>query len=205
MRQTTSRRWRRLVGAILLGASLLVGCGGNQDQVPSTPTPTIAPVVTALPATATAVPPTPTALPPSTALAQLNRDVDSRTADADRQNAAIEARLNAGTTLPPLLPALTAAATADQRAAAAISMLPLPPPLDAYRAIAQYQAATAAGYGTLAEAWSALARAAQGNGDETMYQALAGQATDRFHTATVAKAAASIALGLAPEGSVPDG
>src|SRR6185437_9457838 len=177
------------------------GCTGNQAQPDVAATPGIAPTVTAAPATATAVPPTPTALPPAAALAQLNRDVDSRTADADRQNAALEARLNAGTTLPPLLTALTAAATADQRAAAAISMLPLPPPLDAYRAIAQYQAATAAGYGTLAEAWAALARAAQQNGDETLYQTLAGQATDCFHTAAVAKAQAGIALGLAPEGS----
>jgi len=199
------RIWRRggLVGAILFGL-LLAGCTGNQAQPDVAATPGIAPTVTAAPATATAVPPTPTALPPAAALAQLNRDVDSRTADADRQNAALEARLNAGTTLPPLLTALTAAATADQRAAAAISMLPLPPPLDAYRAIAQYQAATAAGYGTLAEAWSALARAAQQNGDETLYQTLAGQATDRFHTAAVAKAQAGIALGLAPEGSAPD-
>jgi hypothetical protein len=200
------RIWRRggPVGALLFGL-LLAGCAGTQTQthdasLSSSATPT----VTAVPATATAVPATPTALPPTVALAQLNRDVESRTADADRQNAAIEARLNAGTTLPPLLSALAAAATANHRAAAAISMLPLPPPLDAYRAIAQYQAATAAGYGTLAEAWAALARAAQGNGDETLYQTLAGQATDRFHTAAVAKANAGIALGLAPEGSAPD-
>ena len=127
-----------------------------------------------------------------------------RTAAADQQNAALEARLNAGTTLPPLLPALNAASVANERAAAAISMLRLPPPLDVYRAVAQYRAETAAGYGTLSDAWAALARAARQNSDETIYQTLAGQAIDRFHAAAAAKDQAAIALGLAPEGSAPD-
>ncbi len=198
-------RWtvRRSAATLLSIAVLLAGCGRS----PAIPVAQITPVAlptTATAATATALPPSPTALPPSTALAQLNSAIGSRTADADRQNAALEARLNAGTTLPPLLPALQAAATADERAAAAITMLPLPPPLGAYRAIALYQAETAAGYGVLAEAWAALARAAQHNGDETIYQALAAQATDRFHAAAAAKGQAAIALGLAPEGSAPD-
>jgi len=155
-------------------------------------------------ATAPVVAPSPTALPPAAALAYLVRVVNDQTSAADQQNAALEARLNAGTTLPPLLPALNAATTADDRAAGSISMLQLPPPLGAYRAVAQYQAETAAGYGTLAEAWAALARAAQQNSDETIYQTLAGQATDRFHAAATAKDQAAIALGLAPEGSAPD-
>lgn len=155
-------------------------------------------------ATTTALPPTPTALPPTAALDELAQAVGSATADADRQNAAVEARLNAGTTLPPLLPALNAATTADQRVAATLSSLPLPRSLAAYRAIQQYQAEEAAGYSTLADAWAALARAATAGGDESTYQTLAGQATERFHAAANAKDQAAIALGLAPEGSAPD-
>ena len=162
-------------------------------------TPTGAPTPAATPVAAT-----PTALPATTALAELSRAVSTRSAAADEQNAALVARLNAGTTLPPLLPALAAATTANERAAAAISVLPLPPPLGSYRAVAQYRAETAAGYGTMADAWAALARAAKQRGDETLYQTLAAQATDRFHAAAAAKDAAAIALGLAPEGSAPD-
>ncbi len=196
-------RLRLPAGAFLLATVLLSACGRS----PTLPLPTATVAFAPTPvraATATAVPPTPTALPPAAALDYLVRDVVGQASSADQQNAALEARLNAGTTLPPLLPALNAATAANERAAASISTLRLPPPLDAYRAVAQYQAETAAGYGALAEAWAALARAAQQNSDETIYQTLAGQATDRFHAAATAKDQAAIALGLAPEGSAPD-
>ena len=201
-----SRDWPlaqvRLAAFLVL---LLAGCS-RADLTAAQPT-TEPPVSTIVPSPVpTNVPAqaTPTPSPPSIALAQMDADFASRTATADRQNAALVARLNAGTTLPPLLSALNAATTANERAAAAISLLQLPPPLDAYRAVAQYRAETAAGYGTLADAWAALARAAQQNSDETVYQTLAGQATVRFHAAAAAKDQAAIALGLAPEGSAPD-
>ena len=184
---------------------LLAGCGrATSPPLPPTPEPTAGAIILSPAATAVPIRPTVTSLPPGAALAQVAADIAARGAAADQQNAALAARLNAGTTLPPLLPALSAAATANERAAAAINMLPLPPPLGAYRAVAQYQAETAAGYGALADAWAALARAAQQQGDETLYQTLAGQATDRFHAAAAAKDQAAIALGLAPEGSAPD-
>lgn len=198
-------RRHRHVGRLAALALLLAGCG---EAAPTTSRPTpqaTAATISPSPA-AIAVPirPTATPLPPGAALAQVAADIAARGAAADQQNAALAARLNAGTTLPPLLPALAAAANADERAAATISMLPLPAPLGAYRAVNQYRAQTAAGYGALADAWAALARAAQRNGDETLYQTLAAQATDRFHAAAAAKDQAAIALGLVPEGSVPD-
>lgn len=186
-------------------ALLLAGCA-EAAPAASRPTPqaTVATIGPTPAATAVPLQPTATPLPPAAALALVAADIAARSAAADQQNAALAARLNAGTTLPPLLPALTAATTANERAAATISMLPLPAPLDAYRAVAQYRAETAAGYGALADAWAALARAAQQQSDETLYQTLAGQATDRFHAAALAKDQAAIALGLAPEGSAPD-
>lgn len=191
---------------LVLVALLLTACGHSASTAQVTPT-AVSAAATATPTlrpTATAAAPTPTSEPPAAALGGLTRAIDEATADADRQNTAIEDRLNAGTTLAPLVPALNAAVTADARAAAAVSSITLPQSIASYRAAQQYQAGVAAGYGTLADAWAALARAAQGSGDETTYQTLAGQATDRFRAAALAKDQAAITAGLAPEGSAPD-
>jgi hypothetical protein len=194
------RSWRAAVLVLLLS-----GCGSATSTSASpTPAPTAGTIILSPTPTAVPVRPTATPLPPGGDLAQVTAGIVARSAAADEQNAALAARLNAGTTLPPLLPALAAAITANERAAAAISELPLPSPLGSYRAVAQYRAATAAGYGTLADAWAALAHAAQQQGDEALYQTLTAQATDRFHAAAAARDAANIALGLAPEGSAPD-
>jgi hypothetical protein len=203
-----SLTWDRRLGQLWRAAALAVLLASCGQAAPTAARPTrsatvgtitLSPTPTAVPVRSTATP-----LPPGSALAQIGTEIASRSTTADQQNAALAARLNAGTTLPPLLPALAAAVTADERAAAAISGLPLPPPLDSYRAVAQYRAEEAAGYGTLADAWAALARAAQQQGDETLYQTLAARATDSFHAAAAAKDRAAIALGLAPEGSAPD-
>ena len=200
----TRRHRRSLVIAGI--AILLTGCARQPASV-ATVAPTIAPAL-APPATASPIPvPTATAtpLPAPRALDWLTQTIARASADADRQNGALTARLNAGTSIPPILTMLQQATTANQKAAAAISALALPPTLP-YRAAYQYQAAMAAVYSTQADAWDALARAAAPNdaaGQQT-YQVLMQQTASRRQDASVAHDRVLVALGLAPEGSASD-
>ncbi len=190
---------------------LLTGCGGTAGATPTTvvPAPTVASTpVPALPIP-TEPPPTATPLPPAEGLTRFAQRIDQETANANRRNADIDDKLNAGTTLPPLADLLAQASDANRRAAATVATMPIPANL-AYRAVQRYRAAVAATYGIQADAWDALERGAKSTDPsddaaaEETYQMLAQQAVARRQEVTTAHDQALVALGLAPEGSASD-